>query len=227
MSITIHADNVAELDAQLRFFGYVRKDAPVSVEVAPAASRAVEKSPTLAAPYGGGQQTNDPAPTRERGKPAPGKAKRTKEEIEEDKAADAADAARQQSAEDSGIQAENPEDVKPSISTGEERRAPGDPQDADDEAAETARNSDGVTTLDDVRAAMTGYLNVYGMPAAQEDCPKVMELALKRKAPKNDKGEEQPWRLSLLDGLSSDELKKVASGINEMAMKNPFKREPV
>jgi hypothetical protein len=72
-------------------------------------------------------------PKRERGKPSPGKARRTKEEIAEDEAADKADAENivDESGESSGM----------SISSGEERINPEEEaQDAADEAAETERN---------------------------------------------------------------------------------------
>lgn len=87
------------------------------------------------------------APKRERGKPAPGKARRTKEEIAEDEAADAADAA--QAA---------PAEVQPNISTGEERIDPTTAEDAAQDAADEAAEAEVVKpkelTHDDVRAAL-------------------------------------------------------------------------
>lgn len=90
------------------------------------------------------------APKRERGKPAPGRARRTKEEIAEDEAADAADAASA---------------TGQSISTGGERVNPEEAaQDAADEAAEDAANADPEKplTLDDVKNAVGLYIERFG-----------------------------------------------------------------
>jgi hypothetical protein len=90
-----------------------------------------------------------PAARRERGKPSPGKARRTKEEIAEDEAADKADAENivDESGESSGM----------SISSGEERISPEDEadaaQDAADEAAETERNG-GMSARERLRKAL-------------------------------------------------------------------------
>lgn len=98
--------------------------------------------------------TAEGTPKRERGKPAPGKARRTKEEIAEDEAADKADA-------------EAAGEPKSNISTGEERFDPATPeQDAADEADEAAdeanQNTSGATTRDDVRNAMTKFMDDFG-----------------------------------------------------------------
>lgn len=111
--------------------------------------------------------TDEQTAQRERGKPAPGKARRTKAEIEEDEAADAADA-----------------EPKPAISTGEDRVDPDadlqdgtnpeaggadivpnqdDAQDAADEAADPANAPATEATRDDVRAAMMAYGGKMGM----------------------------------------------------------------
>jgi len=88
-------------------------------------------------------------PKRERGKPSPGKARRTKEEIAEDEAADKADAENivDESGASSGM----------SISSGEERISPEDEadaaQDAADEAAETERNG-GLVPRERLRKAL-------------------------------------------------------------------------
>lgn len=95
------------------------------------------------------------APKRERGKPAPGRARRTKEEIAEDEAADAADAA---------AASEQPQNIQ----TGGERINPEDEatasQDAADEAAEDAANADPEKplTLDDVKNAVGLYVTRFG-----------------------------------------------------------------
>lgn len=90
------------------------------------------------------------APKRERGKPAPGRARRTKEEIAEDEAADAADAAAP---------------TEHAISTGGERINPEEAaQDAADEAAEDEANREPEKslTLDDVKNAVGLYITKFG-----------------------------------------------------------------
>lgn len=91
-------------------------------------------------------------PKRERGKPAPGRARRTKEEIAEDEAADAADAA---------AASDQPQNIQ----TGGERINPEEAaQDATDEAAEDAANADPEKplTLDDVKNAVGLYVTRFG-----------------------------------------------------------------
>lgn len=101
---------------------------------------------------------------RERGKPSPGRARRTKEEIAEDEAADAADAAKQQAADEANLT----DDVKPAISTGGERISPEDEQDAADEAAETEKT--GLASIDVLRRLVGDYQKKHGMPAAVKLC---------------------------------------------------------
>jgi hypothetical protein len=143
------------------------------------------------------------APKRERGKPAPGRARRTKEEIAEDEAADAAG---------------TPEEPKAAISTGEERIDPTTTedatQDAADEAAEAETTKAAELTHDDVRAALKKYLDAYGTAAAMEDGPKVLKMLFGDTAAK----------VSDVPG-DQDSLAKAIAGIDEMLGKNPFKRE--
>jgi hypothetical protein len=144
------------------------------------------------------------APKRERGKPAPGKARRTKEEIAEDEAADKADA-------------EAAPETKPLISTGAERIDPTHPedaaQDAADEAAEAEATKAPELTHDDVRAALKKYVDAYGMPAAMEDGPKVFKMLFGDKAVK-------------VSDVPTDQasLRQAIDGIGEMTRKNPFSR---
>ena len=95
---------------------------------------------------------------RERGKPAPGKA-----EIEEDEAADLADA----HADAVG------EEPPANISTGEERVSPeyeaAAEQDAADEAADPANATGPEQTREDVRAAMMAYGQKMGMDRLTTD----------------------------------------------------------
>lgn len=145
------------------------------------------------------------APKRERGKPAAGRARRTKEEIAEDEAADKADAAA-------------PAEPKPAISTGEERIDPTTAedaaQDAADEAAEAEATKAPELSHDDVRAALKRYLDAYGTPAAMEDGPKVLKMLFGDAAAK-------------VSDVPADQasLAKAIAGIDEMLTKNPFKRE--
>jgi hypothetical protein len=140
-------------------------------------------------------------PKRERGKPSPGKSRRTKEEVAEDEVADAAE-----------------QEVVANISTGEERIDPTSPedaaQDAEDEATEAEAVATPEATADDVRAALGKYVKAYGMPAAMEDGPKVLALLFGDKCAK----------ISDIPADAASYAKAVA-GIDEMLVKNPYKRE--
>lgn len=126
------------------------------------------------------------APKRERGKPAPGRARRTKEEIAEDEAADAADAAAPQNIQTGGERV-NPEEAA---------------QDAADEAAEDAANREPEKplTLDDVKNAVGLYITKFGegdfekgRQIASEDGPGLFVDVLG--APPKD---EPFWKFSIL-----------------------------
>jgi hypothetical protein len=101
---------------------------------------------------------------RERGKPSPGRARRTKEEIAEDEAADRA----------GHVGAEVMKTIEAAdramISSGEERINPEDAetvaQDAADEAAETAAAGTGAPTLNDLRKLMGDVQRKHGMATA-------------------------------------------------------------
>lgn len=154
-----------------------------------ALTRAVSANPALAAPYAGdprpelgavenrdiyletaadiiAEQQADveqakAATQRERGKPGEGRARRTKAEIAEDEAADAADLVKASDATDEDKAALG-------ISTGGERVNPDEAQDAADETAEKAANTkpgEGPTT-EDLRAAVAAYQKKHGMAAA-------------------------------------------------------------
>lgn len=152
-------------------------------------------------------ETPPDGPIRERGKPSPGKARRTKEEIAEDEAADRADAAGE-----AGGDA-----VKPNISTGDERIDPANADDAAKDAAdETAEQAAGPTlTHDNVRAALKKYLDAYGTAAAMEDGPKVLTMLFgEGKVKVSDVPEDQT------------SLQQAINGVEEMLAKNPYKRDP-
>lgn len=166
------------------------------------------------------------APKRERGKPAPGKARRTREEIAEDEAADKADAAAPLTVvkhvtlpdDATGEQvAEAFAGLKSNISTGEERIDPTNPadaaQDAADEAAEAEATKPAELTHDSVRDALQKYLKVYGPPATMEDGPKVFKMLFGDATQK-------------VSDIPSDQasLAKAVAGVEEMTAKNPFSR---
>lgn len=146
------------------------------------------------------------APKRERGKPSGGRARRTKEEIAEDEAADAAEAL-------------NGEVMPPetqSISIGEERIDPAQAaQDAADERAqaEATKAAEGKAyTRDDVRSAMVEYVNAHGSGEMAEDLLKV----LAKLYPANDvtKLSEIPDNsddfLAVINGLSNASKEREA-----------------
>lgn len=153
---------------------------------------------------------------RERGKPAPGKARRTKEELAEDEAAERAELS---------PGAAMVEDGKLSISTGEERVDPAEveAQDKADEQAEVeqTRKDDKPLTIDDVKAVVTAYVGKYGMPAVQEDGPKIFVEALG--APPEG---EAYWKMSLLPDDQA-KLAKVVSVWQKAVELNPLKRAEV
>lgn len=153
---------------------------------------------------------------RERGKPAPGKARRTKEEIAEDEAADAAD---QPTGDDSAA-------TKQGIPSGEERVDPAEveAQDKADEQAEVeqTRNADKPLTVDDVKAVVNQYVGKYGLPATQEDGPKIFVEALGT-PPEG----EAYWKMSLLADASQAQLAKTVEIWTKAVQLNPLKRAAV
>lgn len=131
----------------------------------PAASETV----SAAGGASGAPRAVSEAPQRERGKPGPGRKRRSAEEVAEDETADAADAARK--AQDHAAET-------PQISTGGERVDPQDTpevqaQDAADEAAESAATKTGLTR-DDVRNAVGRYQKRFGLPEAIKAVPLIL-----------------------------------------------------
>jgi hypothetical protein len=165
--------------------------------------------------YPGGLPEDNPAPKRERGQPSAGRKRRTKEEIAEDEAADAADT----------------QIVKPAISTGEERADPAnpepevedDPQDAIDEAEEVEAARDPVKPLthDDVRAQVRDYVTKYGVAMVQKDGPSIFAAALG--APPEGK---PGW---MVFDIPDDQamLAATVKAWTEAVANNPFGREVV
>lgn len=180
----------AALDAHMDALGFNR------VGLSPAATKAVEALAVAeqrfdSAVERASEQNVDTAPVpttvipRERGKPAPGRSRRTQAEIAEDEAADKADEA-------SGTQQ--------SISSGEERVGPEDDaetaaQDAADEAAEAAasKGDDPAPTVDDLRNIMGAYAEKHGMAKTQERGIEIFNATLGA-APKGEDG----WKVSLV-----------------------------
>lgn len=112
------------------------------------------------------------------------------------------------------------------ISDGGERTDPKDTaetdkQDTADEAADKGEAAK--LSHDSIRTALGAYVKKFGMPAAQEDGPKVITLALGAR----DKADATVnWKISDIPD-EQETLKKVLDGVSEMTAKNPFKREAV
>lgn len=193
------------------------------------------------APVGNGVETapetgNEPAadtPKRERGKPSPGRARRTKEEIaEDDAAANAPTIASMTTLPDDSTPEQVAEafaGLKAAISTTpEDRQDPENPepaddaetvaQDAADEAAETAETKTGLT-LDDVRNVIGIYVKAYGMDAAQADCPKLIAKVLGK-----DHDAAAPCKVS---DLPDDKIEAAIAEIKLAGKENRFARAVV
>ena len=150
--------------------------------------------------------------TRERGKPSPGRQRRTKEEIAEDEAAEKA------------------AEPVANISTGAERIDPSQVDDAEvvaqddaDEAAEVEEHRDEAKplTVDDVKAVVGTYVAKYGMAAVQEDGPKIFVEALGTPPEGN-----AYWKMSILPA-DQEKLAHVIDVWNRAVAQNPLKREVV
>ena len=115
---------------------------------------------------------------------------------------------------------------KPAISTGEERTGPEDTaetveQDAADEAVESKVDAKAETlTHDSIRGALGDYVKKFGMPAAQEDGPKLLAMVL------GEKKDKSAWKISEIPDDQAA-LAKVLAGVVEMTAKNGFKRDAV
>jgi len=91
--------------------------------------------------------------------------------------------------------------------------------DAADEAAESAaiKAEDPKLTHDDIRQELGAYMRKYGMPAAQEDGPRLFKMIFP---------DVTPAKISDIPDTQED-LNKVLAGIREMAAKNPYKRAAI
>lgn len=99
-----------------------------------------------------------------------------------------------------------------------------DAQDAADEAAEDEAASVAELTHEDVRAALGAYVKRYGMEAAQEDGPRCIALVLT--GDMNATKDGAAYKVSSIPN-EQGVLRKVVDGIEEMGTRNPFKRTPV
>jgi len=221
-------DMGAQLDEHMKALGFTR--GPAAIMVKPLSAETVEALRTEAAKpseiivgdtevQSGGTTT---APTRERGKPSPGRARRTKEEIAEDEAAEKADMLTPE------VKLVDQTDTAPAISeTPEDRQDPANPEvvddaeaaaaDAADEAAETAAEkakTGGKLTLDDVRNVIGLYVKAYGMPAAQADGPKIIASVCGEGAVK-------------VSDIPEDKIGDVIEAIKAAGRANTYKREAV
>lgn len=164
---------------------------------------------------------------RERGKPAPGRKRRTAEEVAEDEAAEAA----------AQPAAEPPAPTEqPAISTGENRVGPEDEpeedqiQDIADEHAEveaTKPADEPAATLEDVRAAMGAYVTAFGMPAVQADGQKIVESILgplPADAKKPDGTPATAWAMTM---FPAERYGAIISAFRTAVEQNPFQRDRV
>lgn len=119
------------------------------------------------------------------------------------------------------VEAELAAAPEPEVEPTEEPAVETEPEDsqevqAQDEADEQAESTREELTHDDVRNALSAYVDKFGMAAAQEDGPKVLQLIFG----------EGVTKVSQVPG-DQDSFAKAVSGINEMAAKNPYKRAEV
>ena len=230
------------MSVEIKIYGETAKDALDELSGLASGMRPAGFRPELAAPYGAGpamtadeayaatvaqgaEPSGAPAvrghtveqnATRKRGEPSPGNKRRTKAEMAEDEAAEAAENAAKQniSTGEARIDPENPEEADDSDSASDSE------QDAADEAAEVEayRDPEKPLTIDDVKAAVMAYAEKYGMPAAQADGPRIFVEALG--AP--PKGEEF-WKFSILPVDDQEKIRKVISIWQRATTENPFK----
>jgi hypothetical protein len=132
------------------------------IEPQEAAAATDRPEPTVTNTNRAGETEEQHAARRERGKPSPGKARRTKEEIAEDEAMDRHEAA-------GGIVVNELEPQQMAISSGDERINPEEEaQDAADEAAETERNG-GMPARERLRKALGSLGIKAGVEAVKKD----------------------------------------------------------
>lgn len=208
------------LDQTLAAIGYARQPAP-----------ARESGPNVEPRVGGAMpEPEAPAPEaaptfRERNRPGEGRARRTKEEIAEDKELDVAageagvsDGTVDEMLEQYGhattiaklkeLAAEKAEPRNISASPEDRVNPEDEAQDKADEAAEVeaARDPENPLTVDDLRSVMGKYVEAHGMPATQEDGPAIFKSALG-----NPPAGEESWKLSLVAAQGQETLRKAVT----------------
>lgn len=205
ISITVPSDAIETgtaseyVSSAMAAIGYSKEGMAVSPEAVKAAAPAKTPEETENMPE---EIKQEAAPVRERGKPSAGRSRRTKEEIAEDEAADAADAAA--AAQEAPAKEEalsDPAEVAE--------------QDKADEKAEVEANRKEPVTIDDVKAVVTEYVNKYGMPATQEDGPGFFVDALGT-PPEGEKF----WKMSILP-TDQESLSKVLAIWKRAVEENP------
>lgn len=208
------------LDQTLAAIGYARQPAP-----------ARDSGPNVEPRVGGAMpEPEAPAPEaapafRERNRPGEGRARRTKEEIAEDKDLDVAageagvsDGTVDEMLEQYGhattiaklkeLAAEKAEPRNISASPEDRVNPEDEAQDKADEAAEVeaARDPENPLTVDDLRSVMGKYVEAHGMPATQEDGPAIFKSALG-----NPPAGEESWKLSLVAAQGQETLRKAVT----------------
>lgn len=207
ISITVPSNVIEEggaaefVSSALASIGYVKDGMAVSPEAVKAAAPAEAPAVKEEMPEETKQEEKE-APVRERGKPSAGRSRRTKEEIAEDEAADAAEAAEAATAEKAQA---DPAEVAE--------------QDKADEKAEVEANRKEPVSIDDVKAAVTEYVNKFGMPATQEDGPGFFVEALGT-PPEGEKF----WKMSILP-TDQESLAKVLAVWKQAVEENPKGRK--
>lgn len=221
------------LDRAMSAVGYVREASPAR-ESGPNVEPRVAGSDLSACPApqpepdqsrtGAGSEPEAPQ-FRERNRPGEGRARRTKEEIAEDKALDAAageagvsDGTVDEMLEQYGhattiaklkeLAAEKAEPRNISASPEDRVNPEDEAQDKADEAAEVeaARDPENPLTVDDLRSVMGKYVEAHGMPATQEDGPVIFKSALG-----NPPAGEESWKLSLVAAQGQETLRKAVT----------------
>lgn len=196
-----YGTDARQVDEAMAALGYVRGGPGTSIPLPGPSGSGMQIGGDAAQTYVGDTEVQtgsasagatDTTPIRKRGEASPGKTRRTKAEIAEDEAADAADAAT----------------VK---------------QDKADEKAEVEANrgDDKPVTIDDVKNIVNEYVTKFGLPATQEDGPKIFVEALGQ-PPEG----ENFWRFSILP-TDQESIAKVAAVWTRAVAENPLKRKAV
>lgn len=196
-----------QIDEALRALGYVRESDAVGQRVftpekSVSSHNETEAEQPEAEEASSFEQPLLPAgdaPKRERGKPSPGRQRRTKEEMAEDAAAEAAE-----------VQAGAPQiQTNPENRVGPQDTPEDQAQDAADEKAESDANRGTALSLDDVREAVGRYYTKFGMGPATADIQSIFGCKL------HEIPDDQ------------NAFRKAIAAVDDAAEKNPYGRTPV